>query len=172
MIAAKFLVIKTDSEILPLWRFRNIPLLLPDARTSSSPKGFNQTICAHRSVTAGSVMKRTSSLVRRNTSDAEGSNENTQLRLTTPLRAAENDESISTPTMIGKRKKPEYQPGRFKAVSRLVMAMNRFKGTSYPDRLTCMFMLQASSSASKACMCYIARLGEGRRHCCTPGSSA
>lgn len=74
-------------------------------------------------------MNRSSSLVRRNTTHVDRAEEDVvSSSLKTPLREGRSDEGTSQPTMAGKRKKPEYQPGRFKAVSQLVMAMNRFKG--------------------------------------------
>lgn len=75
-------------------------------------------------------MKRTSSLVKRNTGpEADAAEATQQLRSAFASRDVETEASEAAASLIGKRKKPEYQPGKFKAVSQLVLAMNRFKGT-------------------------------------------
>lgn len=79
-------------------------------------------------------MNRSSSLVRRNIAKSEQTDEARQI-LRDEYNAEEEEplaSSNAAETIAGKRKKPEYQPGRFKAVSQLVMAMNRFKASLNP----------------------------------------
>lgn len=73
------------------------------------------------------AMKRSNSLVKRHINDTE-SNE-LRARLTEPSSDDAQKDASALPQMAGKRKQPEYKPGRFKAVSQLVVAMNRFKGS-------------------------------------------
>lgn len=79
------------------------------------------------------AMKRTNSLVKRNPAQSGGDDDDSRLslKLATSHHETQQSEDTANSTMAGKRKKPEYQPGRFKAVSQLVLAMNRFKGTTY-----------------------------------------
>lgn len=71
-------------------------------------------------------MKRTSSLVKRQNKEEE------DVALRTRLTAGPSeDEASSLPPRYpssGEERQDGYKPGRFKAVSQLVVAMNRFKG--------------------------------------------
>ena len=71
-------------------------------------------------------MKRTSSLVKRQNNEEEDRSLRTRL-----TEAPAEDDAPSLPPAYpqGEENKRSHRPGRFKAVSQLVVAMNRFKGT-------------------------------------------
>ena len=71
-------------------------------------------------------MKRTSSLVKRQNNEDEDRSLRTRLTEGTP----EDDAPSLPPTypQMDESKRSSHKPGRFKAVSQLVVAMNRFKG--------------------------------------------
>ena len=74
-------------------------------------------------------MKRTSSLVKRQ--NAEDDDRTLRTRLTSPSTEEEARALPPQHPQTSEARRSEYRPGRFKAVSQLVVAMNRFKGVSH-----------------------------------------
>ena len=71
-------------------------------------------------------MKRTSSLVKRQ--DAEDEDRALRTRLTSGFSEEEAPSLPPVHPQSGEARPQGYRPGKFKAVSHLVVAMNRFKG--------------------------------------------
>ena len=130
---------KTIRKIFPsnadhLREPRRLPeLLIPNKLFGASRTSTGDACASNRKSRnkSPSAMKRSNSLVRRNSAHAAGDDDDStlSLRLTSSRQEGQNTEDTANSSLVGKRKKPEYQPGRFKAVSQLVLAMNRFKGT-------------------------------------------